>query len=73
MCKLTERGKSSAGVKGRKLGGVVRSIGMFYGVALGVGLVLLVIAILARSAYDALRDHWNREEVNRLRDPKSIK
>ena len=47
------------------MGEVARRIALFYVVGLGVGLVLLVIAILARSAYDALRDHWNREEVSR--------
>jgi hypothetical protein len=47
------------------MGEIARRIALFYGVSLGVGLVLLVIAILARSAYDALLDRWNREEVSR--------
>lgn len=66
MCNLTgvQSGNSSTGVKGRKMGGIARSIGLFYVVAVGAGLVLLVVTILARSAYDALRDHWRREEVS---------
>ena len=52
MCNLTgvQSGNSSTGVKGRKMGGIARSIGLFYVVALGAGLVLLVVTILARRA-----------------------
>jgi len=42
------------------IGGFLRRIGWFYVVSVGGGIVVLAAAILARSAYDVLRDRWRR-------------